>query len=149
MLDYKLIVKVGQFQWFFAQEECAVARLAINLNVFITFSNSWKHKEQISNKWYFVSSSFQYYVLGFFRPFLHFDNFQNGYLTVNIHISGRWQQKVKKIHQNLKLHISNPKIFYFWKFFFCCAFCSWSNSGTFFIYSLYFYKFMGSKIAVL
>ena len=32
MLDYKLIVTVRQFRWFYAQEECAVARLAINLN---------------------------------------------------------------------------------------------------------------------
>ena len=31
MLDYKLIVTERQFGYFYAQEECAVARLAINL----------------------------------------------------------------------------------------------------------------------
>ena len=31
MLDYKLIVKLKQLDDFYAQEECTVARLAINL----------------------------------------------------------------------------------------------------------------------
>ena len=33
MLDYKLIITVRQLDDFYAQEECAVARLAINLKL--------------------------------------------------------------------------------------------------------------------
>ena len=47
MLDYKLIVTVKNLDDFYAQEECAVARLTINLKNFILTQISYIQKQTI------------------------------------------------------------------------------------------------------
>ena len=67
------------------------------------------------------------------KPFFaHFGNFQNTFLTLSIHISAKWHQKIKNNTSKLKFaHWQSKVMLHFWKSLLCCVLYAWSNRGTF------------------
>ena len=122
----RLMQEIHQI-WYWNNLEINLYLVLIGIKSFFNFFCQLKHKKQANTKLDFASNSFQYQVwcfsiicessltlISYFLLIL--DNFQNAYLTLIIHISVKYQSKIKTNVSTSKLahweskHVSILKI---------------------------------------
>ena len=138
-LNGELMQEIHQI-WHWNELEAIFYFVLIAIKGVFNFSVSLKHKEQNNtNKNLFWAPSIikcdvlicgsSPTLISYF--FLIFDNFQNAYLILNIHISAIWQPKIKTNKSKFKSAHWQSKHISVLKILFCCTFYTWSNRSTF------------------